>query len=101
MNYTDKQTQDCIALSGDETRKIPKRLGQLINLQRLHVSNTQIKRIPKEVAQLINLQDLDITEKQSLFNKIITYIPISKCIVYSIGSIFLSLTGYYLFEKLK
>ena len=100
MNYTDKHIQDYKVLSGDKTKRIPKEMAQLINLQNLQISNTYTKKIPKEIAQLINLQDFCITEKQSLFNKIITNSKL-KNIIYPTGAILLSLTGYWLFMNIK
>src|SRR5271170_4052256 len=46
------------SLAANQITIIPKEIGQLINLQVLHLYHNQITTIPKEIGQLINLQYL-------------------------------------------
>lgn len=85
----------------------PKPETQLLE-QNNAICQTENTIEPKKVKSLITetrepiLDDFEIQPRRvSLFEKINMYIPRSKYIKYSVGAIFLSLTGYYLFEKLK
>ena len=46
-------------------RKIPKEIGNLINLKYLQINDNQIEEIPKEIGNLINLRGLNLS-----YNKI-------------------------------
>ncbi len=59
--------QDILRLS-DENKTIgelPKEIGNLINLEKIEVSNTNISSVPKEIGKLINLNELGLD-----FNKV-------------------------------
>src|SRR5271169_2984429 len=48
----------------NHSKRIPNKIGQLINLQQFYVSFNQLHSIPNEIGQLINLRFFDISYNQ-------------------------------------
>ncbi|EMY26901.1 leucine rich repeat protein, partial [Leptospira interrogans serovar Australis str. 200703203] len=51
-------------LSEQKLKALPKKIGQLKNLQMLDLSDNQLIILPKEIRQLKNLQMLDLSDNQ-------------------------------------
>ena len=57
----------------NKLKKIPKEIGNLVNLKRLDLHNNKIKNLPNNLLNLINLKDLYLSEnnlnKKEIYHK--------------------------------
>ena len=54
-------------LSNNNITKIPKSIGNLINLKELYLCNNNLIKIPKTIGNLINLQDLYLNNNRIMY----------------------------------
>jgi len=51
-------------VSGNQLSTLPEQIGRLANLQTLDLSNNQLRTLPEQIAQLVNLQRLHLADNQ-------------------------------------
>ncbi len=51
-------------LGGNQLSTLPEQIGQLVNLQRLDLSQNRLSTLPEQIAQLANLQELKVYGNQ-------------------------------------